>query len=307
MSWVVLGAILAVTSPSRVGLAVASCDGALEARLVSELGLEGYTPVPVEPEAARLEAELLRIVVQCDDVEHHAFARVEDYVTEKRVERTLPFDAADPRAVSTAALKVVELVHASLAEARYTAKAEELPEGARRRLEAPAPSSRWRVNVGFAVVGTTDVVGAQPGFQLGVARVLDPFELSVEATFATYGTRILGSGGAANVNLGILRGTAALPLNVGPVVLRPELGAGLFAALASGDANPTYEAQTGFAASPAVSAGLALSWPASPWVDVRASVALGVSLPPLTLRFPDSPDRRFGQPFVFASLGVSLH
>ncbi len=306
MTGVVLGVLLAAAAPGLVGVFAKGCDAALEARLVSELRFEGFEPVHLEPDAPRAQGELARIAVRCAADEHRALARIEDHLTEKRVERSVPLDGRDPRGFISAALRIVELLHASLAEARYTPRLQEVPEPARSLIEPPQPS-RWHVEVGFAVLGATAVIGAEPGLQVAVTRVLGPVELSAEATFSIYGTRIVGTGGSADVGLGIARAVLALPLASGPLVLRPQLGLGVLAASAVGHASPTYDASTGVASAPSASFGVSASWAASPWVDVRSSVAAGVSFPSLTLRFPDSSDRDFGQPYVFGSLGVSLH
>lgn len=136
MSLVLLWVVLQAAEPSsRIGLATVDCDEQLAVRLRSELALDGFEPERVEAEAGRLDGEVARILVRCSREERRALARIDDYLTEKAVERTLPLENGGARGVAAVALHIVELLRASLAEARFAASVVELPPPAKRLVE----------------------------------------------------------------------------------------------------------------------------------------------------------------------------
>lgn len=115
-----------------------------------------------------------------------------------------------------------------------------------------------------------------------------------------------GTGGTGDVGLVVARGLLTLPFSRGDVTLRPGLGVGVFSATAIGQATAGYDASGGFAFAVSPSAGISASYSAQSWLEVTGSVAAGVSFPALVLRFPDSADCHFGQPYLLAAVGVAL-
>jgi hypothetical protein len=297
MSWWLLLAL--ASAPGPVTLAPTTCDPALRAALRDELLAAGFS-------VDDAGAPIATIITRCD-APGRVFARVEDHVTRKAVERELE-PGEGSRVASRAAVQVVELLHASLAEARFAAL-----------VDVPAPVERflaarevgpWHTELGGGVLVAPGGFGVEPAVSAALWRSqrLGGWRVSVGALVdATVRATVLRSAaGEADVGLVAARVAAATDFDLGGLLqLSPRVGVGVLLAWASGraaasnvgsiDAVPTFTA----------SLGLTVSRQLTDWLALGLSADVGLTPFPIVVVLPDL-QATLGAPYVTVGLVVVL-
>ena len=285
-----------------VTLVAADCPPALAERVRDELvacGLEVGEGGP---------GDVARIELACHAEQRTLEVRIDDRLTDKLVARVLPLEGADARADARAALRVVELLHASLAETRlaHLLKPAVLPAPVERFLDqkAPPPEPSWALGVRGGVAIAPGGFGAEPLVAAAVDRVLGRLELGARVAATVHATKLFGAGGAASVGLVDARAVASLGLELGTrVVVRPTLGVGALFVWATGRAEQGYAGRSVATPTFAPSVGVAAELRVLPWLALLAAVDVSVALPAVEVRFGDELAARIGQPLVVVSLG----
>lgn len=293
----VLVALLAA-GDVNVALLSEGCSTGFVTLVRDELTAAGLA-VSTAGEASR---ELARVRLTC--VEGALEVRIEDHLTDKSVERRVERASADPRADAKGALQVVELLHASLAEARY--RSEPVPEQVETFLETkePAPARRgWAALFGGAVVAPGGF-GTQPSVFALLGDEVGPVELSGMVGATVHASKLRGPGGSAEV--GLLDASVGLglrlPLPLG--TLHPRLGLGALAVWAAGRAEQGWVASAGFTATFAGSLAVFWELPVLRHLALVCGAGVSVSPAPVQVLFADSSGARIGLPLIIASVGL---
>jgi len=293
-----IGAALAlVLAGASVELEAPGCDVELVEAVRSELATAGFSGAG-EQLVARLHLEPAEGAIDCT---------VEDRVTHKTVSRRLAYDATAVRANRKLAIQVVELLHASLAEARFAAPKEPVPPAVDAFLEQREPprESHWRADAagGVAVLS----VGAEPWVTLAGRYRLGPIEAGVRLSSVVQAWRISGAAGTADFGLADARVVATWPVQVSLLTLRPEISCGALIAWASAHTESAgYVGSAGVVTTAAPGAALNAELPLNDWLGLFARAALAVSLPAIHVQFDTTRVASLGQPMFELALGLSI-
>ncbi len=296
---------LLLSAAPPVGLVAEGCDAPFVELVRTELSVAGLPATAMASGAPAEAGELLRLHLSCSD--GAVDVAVDDHVTRKRVERRVS-RPAEVRGATRAAVQVVELLHASLAEARFRTEGPVPPqvEAFLTAQEPEPPPPSWRVSVEAGVAVAPGGFGAQPHLAGTVARKAGTFELSARLAATVHATRLTGRGGSAEVGLLDARVTAGLPMALGPAILELYAGAGALAVWSAGRAGWGYVPRAGVTATFAPSLGfVATVWPL-PWLGVTGVADVVLTPVPVRVRFPDGAGARIGLPVVSLGVGVRL-
>lgn len=291
--WLLL-LVMMRASEAVVTIAPSTCAPALLETIRAEFAAAGFA-------TGASDTHLATVIMRCDD-QASVLARVEDKVTQKAVERSFE-PSTDPRGNTRVAVLVVELLHASLAEARF-ASLVKVPEPVERFLsEREAPI--WRGELAAGAMMAPGRFGVQPALSATLWRVhaLRDWKLEVgalvEATI--HATRLPSSAGSADLGLLAPRLVVAAAFEVGGVLVAPRLGLGALLVWASGNADVRHTASAGIAPTFAASLGVAASCQLNGWLAVGLGADASVTPFPVTVAMPDS-TTRIGAPFFSISL-----
>ncbi|MFT3842050.1 MAG: hypothetical protein QM723_33980 [Myxococcaceae bacterium] len=264
----------------------------------TELATAGFS-AEGEPVVARLALLPSEGAIDCT---------VEDRVTHKTVTRRLAYDPAAPRANRRLAVQVVELLHASLAEARFAPTPAPVPTAVNAFLEQrePPPSPpRWRLEASGGVAVLSQ--GIQPWVSLGGRFRIGPIEAGLYAGAIAHTWTVSGELGSADLGLADARVVASVPFDAGWVTLRPELSSGALLAWATGHTDlHGYVGTTGTATAAAAGAALNAELPLNDFLALTARAALAVAVPAIKMQFADTRVATIGQPMFSISIGLSL-
>ncbi len=276
-SWAVgllLGAVGGVTVDAS------QCPPAVGEAVQSELNAAGF-------ELVDGEAPIAVISLECDQ-EGSIKVRVEDAVTAKAVERRVELPPG-PRGVMLVGVHAVELLHASLAEARW-ARAVKVPKQVERFLERREPVP-WCVELGAGVLVAPGGFGAEPEVGVALWRSLPlvgwRLELGAQIDATVRATRLRSEGGTADVGVVLGRVAVGAAFEALGFSLTPRLGLGALLVWASGNANGVYQAQTGAASTALGMVGFSASRRLAAWGSVGVLIEGGGSPWPITVSLPD--------------------
>ncbi len=291
--------VLLLGADASVELDAPGCDPALLEAVRSELSAAGFT-ASGGALVARLSLTPAEGAIDC---------KVEDRVTHKTVSRALAYDAAAPRAARKLAVQAVELLHASLAEARFSRPAEPVPPAVDRFLEQREPprEPRFHAQATGGALLLTSSLGAQPAAGLQATLRLGPLEAGARATSCLQTWRVTGAAGEADLGLADARLVAQWPVKASLFVLRPELSMGALLAWATGHPNPRgFSGAAGATVAAAPGAALSAELPLNLWLGLTARAGVLVALPAVQVRFAGETVARVGQPAFELSLGLAI-
>jgi hypothetical protein len=238
-----------------------------------------------------------------------------DRVTGKTTFRTIGvLDTADPDAASVAALRVVELLRASLLELQLPGQVRQEVEPPPRIVEMmqevtapePAPELSVGIAVGPVLAGSPGGVGLLPALELAVRwNVLETLALAVAGSVTLVGGTVEDAGSSCTVNLGGFRLAAFWePWTAG--WFRPAfgLGAGMRFAWSNGTPAPGYVARFDWEPYADVGAEIQALFVLAQRVGIRAGFRTGVLIPELSVRFGDRTVATAGRPLLEGFVGL---
>jgi hypothetical protein len=276
---VVVVALLASAPEGSVVVSDADCSPALMETVRSEFVAAGFG---LDDAGARLAT----IALRCDA--EQVVASVDDHVTHKRVERTFATPLGDSRSTARLAVLVVELLHASLAEARFAPNAP-VPAPVERFLAEREPA-RWRAELGAGALLAPARFGVEPsvaGALWNRQRLLSSWlELGVIVDATVRATRLGDSTNGAEVGLVALRAAAGPAFELPGLTIQPRVGVGALLVWAVGHADIAHVASTGVAPTFTASLGVSGSWSVSSWLAVGLSADVGVAPFPVAVVLP---------------------
>lgn len=295
--------LLGAPAVSGVALAPSSCDTELVKAVRDELHAAGFSFAPPDDPSAIAQ---LRLNCTQGSLE----ARIEDRVTRKAVERQLSV-APGLRREAQAAVQVVELLHASLAEARFDSMfAVPIPKEVDRFLAEQEPGGRWATGLLAGALFSPGGFGVEPTISGFVSRSVFHrsgwrLEVGGSALATIRASRLRGEGGSAEVGLLHAAAVVAVPLELGEWTLRPHLGVGALFAWASGHAEALYQPASGVTATFAPCLGLSLLRNVAPWMALSLGAEATGTPIPIRIQFPDV-TTLIGAPLFSASVGVAF-
>jgi hypothetical protein len=253
--------VLAALGSAGVSLSADDCPPSLGALIRDELSVAGFSSEG---------SEVAHIVAHCANGQ--AEVRIDDRVTQKTVERHFAL-LTDARAESRLAVQVVELLHASLAEARFTSRPP-VPAQVETFLasRAPAPPSAWGATLAGGVVGGLKGLGVQPAVSGALTRRVLAVELGLGVAATVHATTLNSEAGRALFGLVQLEAVVGLPIERGAWCVVPSVGVGALAVWANGEAGKEYEPHFGVAATFAATIGCSV------WREVNAWLSVGLNL-----------------------------
>jgi hypothetical protein len=285
-------------SDASVALHSLGCPAGMEELVGAELGAAGFS---LKPSDAPGQGVVARIEVSC--AEGAMTVRVDDLVTDKRVERRISM-AAGARADSRAAVQVVELLHASLAEARY--RPAPVPQPVSRFLATKEPLAlHARVGVVGGVLVAPGGFGVQPAVMASFSGFVGIVQVGGVFGATVHPRRFSGDFGFVEVGLLEARVTASLEVPWGRFFVHPRLGLGTLIAWAAGHAAPGYAANSLVAATFAASLGGLFEWPLTQGFSLIATADVAVTPFPLVLTLPQG-GATMGLPTLSFGLGAAF-
>jgi len=274
LSWLLLAA-----APAGVLLEVDGCPPQLTSTIHDELLAAGFSGD---------SGEIARISTRCSA--EAIQVRIEDRVTEKTVER---------------AVQVVELLHASLAEARARRRVAQVPaqvDAFLAQREEPA-SVPWSAGLELGAIGGLGAFGVEPALFGEISRPVWKVELGLSLAGTVHASSLSSLAGRALLGLALAQGTAALPVELGGFRLSPRLGLGTLVVWASGEASSAYQSSFGATAVFALTLGASLWRSLAPWLS--AGLLLDVTAAPVPVRVEvPGASTRVGLPLLALALGV---
>lgn len=297
--WLLVGA---QPLPAAVTLEAADCPPELTGSIRDELESAGF----LTSVGARAGAQVAHVVARCEGA--RVVVRIEDRVTSKVVERSLA-SVQGPRSEVLAAIQVVELLHASLAETRFAALLPVPPQVERFLAQRePPPPTRWNFAATGGVSWAPGGFGFQPSLSAAVSRPLTSgtgwqLELGGALTATVHATLLRGTGGEADVGLVEPRALLAVAFERGGWTVRPCVSLGALFVWAVGRAGGAYGAASGATGTFEAALGLSFSRALNPWLALSAGVDAAVAPVPVQVQLPDS-TTRIGAPVLSAQLGV---
>jgi len=288
LSWLLLAA-----APAGVLLEVDGCPPQLTSTIHDELLAAGFSGD---------SGEIARISTRCSA--EAIQVRIEDRVTEKTVERAFP-QLGGPRAENRLAVQVVELLHASLAEARARRRVAQVPaqvDAFLAQREEPA-SVPWSAGLELGAIGGLGAFGVEPALFGEISRPVWKVELGLSLAGTVHASSLSSLAGRALLGLALAQGTAALPVELGGFRLSPRLGLGTLVVWASGEASSAYQSSFGATAVFALTLGASLWRSLAPWLS--AGLLLDVTAAPVPVRVEvPGASTRVGLPLLALALGV---
>ncbi len=294
-------ALLGAGEPVTVQILAEACSARLVEATRAEFETEGFEVVHAPSPAVAAIVHL-----RCTEGPAPIEVRIDDHLTHKAVERNLEVDLSSPRGAARAAVLVLELLHASLVEARFQAAPRpKLPVRVERWLAEPPPSP-WRVSLGAGVLGTSGPWRVAPALAASVARHVGEVEVGAEVVGSAWPERVSLPGGRADVDLLDAQVSVAWARDLGVLHLRPRLGVGALLVWAIGHADAGFEASTALVVSAAPTLGLSASVQVQPWLALRGDLLVGAVLAPVWLQLDATTRLSLGRPFAAFCLGISV-
>lgn len=284
-------------TPGVVMVSPSTCPTELVDTIRAELVCAGFATDEGSP-------RLATVITRCDEP-GRVLVRLEDDVTHKAVERSLEL-VADARQSARVAVQVVELLHASLAEARF-ASLVKVPEPVQRFLAEQELA--WRGELAGGVMLAPGAFGVQPAVAgaLWRSQALRNWQLEfgalVEAT--VHATRLKATGGTADVGLVWPRVAVAASIELGSVWLAPRVGLGALLVWANGSADATHVGTAGVAPTFAASVGVAARRQVTGWLALGLAADVAVAPFPVTVALPQL-TTHLGAPFFSFSLHAAF-
>lgn len=277
-SWVV--AVL-LSAAGGVSVDAPGCPPALQEAVQAELTAAGF-------ELVSGQAPIAVVSLGCDE-ERGVKVRVEDAVTLKAVERRVELSPG-PRGVMLVGVQVVELLHASLAEARWAREVTVVPAQVEQFLERREPVP-WRVELGAGALVSPGGFGAEPEVGVSVWRsqplVGWRLELGAQLDATVRATRLRSVGGTADVGVVLARLAVGASFEALGLSWTPRLGVGALLVWASGNAEGAYQAHTGVVPTALGLLGFSASRQLAAWVRVGLFIEGGGSPWPVVVLLPD--------------------
>ncbi|MBL9039057.1 MAG: hypothetical protein JNG84_11115 [Archangium sp.] len=293
MSWL---ALMLLGDVSTVQLTETSCGALLSARVGAELRAAGFV-------IAERDAALARIHLECEGAK--LTIHIDDQLTDKRVSRQT-IAPVDARARAQAATHVLELLHASLAEARF--RHAPVPPAVDTFL-GPEPDQRprlWRATLLGGVLVAPGRIGVLPAAWVEVGRRLGPLELSARLGVGLQTARFTGDEGTTDVGLALATVQVAWPFQLDALHVQPRLGLSGLGLWAAAVANLGFDGKAVVATTPAATVGVDVERALLPWLALRVSADVSLAPVPLQVRFPVSSPASAGLPLLSLAIGASV-
>ncbi len=225
-----------------------------------------------------------------------------DRLSNKTVLRTFTVNREAPDSADVLALRVVELVRASLLEAR-------LPDA---RVEPPRPPPSYEplyaLRFGFGALGTPNGTGAHGQLLLGARWVPLP-QLAAELDFAVtvFGEDVAYHEAAASFDVFSARLWALWEV-LSRGRFRPALGigAGVAVCWSRGLGAPGYASSEGTTTAALLAGTAQLGIVLTRTLALRLTFRAGVTVPKTVVRFADHRVASFGEPYLDGSIGLEL-
>jgi len=300
----------------------------VERRVAAELSNLGLKVVSVPCRTSDLNGQLAEMGGQA--VAHRALASIRvfrgkghqvvqawiyDSVTGKMVFRQLLLQREKgPDAMASAALQVVELLHASLLEVRMRRRREAARDAppivhkmVAARLDGPPRGpGRWSIRGGLWNAWSLGQAGSAGGVSLGMSwRPVGWLSLGGEVFAPWISSRVGDHRGTAQVTALMLRGVGWIePFNRARVSPGLGVGAGSLLVGASGQAMAPNRAQTDWKAVALLSLSARLALRVSPSIRVLTAVVVDISFPEVAVLFGEDIVARIGRPLLAAALAL---
>ncbi len=281
--------LLVTMAAAGAPLEVTGCPATLGPTVQDEYALAGLQPDAVARVALRCEAEDVEVLI----------------VTPAGLRRTRALRrGTDPRGEVRVAVQVVDLLHAVLAEERFS----EPPAVAITQQPPIAPRSppSWSTTLAGGFTFAPGGFGVEPSVAASVNRGVGLFEFGVAARATVRGTTLAVDQGRALIGVFDAQARAGFPVEVGAWTLTPHAGVGVLAVWALGTA--TSEAWKGtFGVVPTFAIGAGLSaWRAlSSWLLLGLGAEVLAAPLPVKVELPGA-GAAVGLPMLAFELGVSL-
>jgi hypothetical protein len=306
--------------------------------LVAELESLGFHPILIDPEtapasrgslesAARAQSAMaaIRAVPSASGVE----IWIADRVTGKTVLREIPNERGSPEVDDALALRVVELLRASLLEITLEAPSRgdvpatleiadklRVPRPSSETPPAPDPPPALRLSLGAGALISPGGFGATASFTVGLAWMPSAhIGACALASVPLSRASVAADEGSADLSVLLVGGGARFSLASPESAWSPTIDVGFLAASirSEGTPAPFYFARksTAVTAAPFVRVGLGYS--PTPKLRLRADVLTGILAPGVVIQFSQygadyAPQEvaRWGTPFVLSTAGVDF-
>ncbi len=298
-------------------------------RLVAELESLGFRAVVLDPSAepasrASLEASARQAgaiaAIRAVPSERGVEVWIADRVTGKTVLRDLANDRGTPDLDDALALRVVELLRASLLEiALPTPSRGEVPatpeivEKMSVSLpivaERPPPPPTWRLSLAPGLLLSPGGFGASASLALGLDWTPgDHVGVFALAAIPLTGAHIERAQGSADLTI-LLAGGGMRFLPVSPKsawIPSIDLGLAAVSLRSAGTANPGFGASSPSAVTAAPFARLGLAFAPTARLRLRADVLAGLAAPGIAVEFAQHAVATWGAPLVLSTVGVDF-
>jgi hypothetical protein len=297
-------------------------------RLVAELESLGFRAVVLDPSTeptshVALEASARRAgaiaAIRAVPSERGVEVWIADRVTGKTVLRDLANDGGTPERDDALALRVVELLRASLLEIALptpsrgdvpaTPEIREKMSVPERIVAAPPSPPRLRLSLAPGLLLSPGGFGGSASLAIGLDWTLsDHVGLCALAAIPLTSARVEGSPGSAALTV-LLAGGGARFLFASPrSAWSPSTDLGVLAVSlhSAGTANPGFIASSPSAVTAAPFARLGLAFAPTPTLRLRADLLGGVVVPAASIQFAAHEIATWGQPLVLSTFGVDF-
>lgn len=295
--------LLFLAATPSVTLSVSECPDSMKQAIRDELEAAGMSTQLDEG-----EAQVAHVTVQCEVT--RVIARIDDRVTSKSVERQLELTPG-ARGDVLLALRVVELLHASLAETRYAAIAQ-VPAPVEQFLakrEPPPPPSRWEFVITGGFTYAPGGFEMQPSVSGEFTRSVKTWsswqlELGGMLSATVRASKLRSEAGAADMGLVEPRGQVALAWESSGWSLRGCFSLGMLLVWAVGrEATGIWGAKAGATTTLATGLGFSATRTLADWLSLRAGVDVAVTPFPVRVTIPET-TASIGLPIVTLQLGL---
>jgi hypothetical protein len=297
-------------------------------RLVAELESLGFRAVVLDPSAepasrASLEASARRAgaiaAIRAVPSERGVEVWIADRVTGKTVLRDLANDRGTPDVEDALALRVVELLRASLLEIALPVPSrgevpatpeivEKMSVSLPKAVEVAAPP-RWRLSLAPGLLLSPGGFGGSASLALGLDWMpSDHVGVFALAAIPLTGAHIARPQGSADLTILLAGGGVRfLPASATSAWI-PSIDLGLAAVSlrSAGTANPGFVASSPSAVTAAPFARLGLAFAPLPRLRLRADVLAGLATPGITVQFAQHEIATWGAPLVLSTVGVDF-
>lgn len=297
-------------------------------RLVAELESLRFRAVVLDPSAepasrASLEASARQAgaiaAIRAVPSERGVEVWIADRVTGKTVLRDMASDRGTPDLDDALALRVVELLRASLLEIALPSPPrgevpatpeirEKMSVSLPRAAEVPAPP-RWRFAVAPGLLLSPGGFGAAASLALGLDWMpSDHVGVFALAAIPLTGAHIVRTQGSADLTILLGGGGVRFALAAPTSAWSPSIDLGLAAVSlhSAGAANPGFVASSPSAVTAAPFARVGLAFAPIPRLRLRADVLAGLAAPGIAVQFAQHEIATWGAPLVLSTVGVDF-